>query len=362
MKSVKVLVVDDSVIYRSQISSALKGVPGIDLAGVASNGRLALERLSHVGGVDLMVLDLEMPELDGLGTLQALKTFPDPPKVIVFSSTSRRGAELTMDALLEGASDFIAKPGPADVAQAGSPQERIRDLLLPRIQSLFPAAFTETSRPSFGSVSASVDLSHLRPEVLLIGSSTGGPTVLEKIFTGIRGCSINAPILMVQHMPPVFTEALATRLHKASGIPVYEAKHRQRVESGSAYLAPGGFHMRLVSTEGRHELRLDEGPLVNFVRPAVDPLFETAVSIFGKGCLGVILTGMGMDGREGARAVKRAGGAVIIQDEKSAVVYGMPGAVRAAGAFDAVMTPDQMIEYLRELATRGQYRGEAKGA
>jgi two-component system chemotaxis response regulator CheB len=268
-----------------------------------------------------------------------------------------------MDALLEGASDFIAKPGPADVAQAGSPQERIRDLLLPRIQSLFPAAFAEKARPSYESVSAPVDLSHLRPDVLLIGSSTGGPTVLEKIFTGIRGCSIPAPILIVQHMPRVFTEALAARLQKASGIHVHEAKHRQRVEPGSAYLAPGGFHMRVVSSEARLELRLDEGPLVNFVRPAVDPLFESAVSIFGQRCLGVILTGMGMDGREGARSVKRAGGAVIIQDEESAVVYGMPGAVRTVGAFDAVMTPDKIIEYFRALAARGQqYRGEAKGA
>ena len=361
MKPVRVLVVDDSVIYRSQISSALKGDPGVEVAGVASNGRLALERLVH-GGCDLMVLDLEMPELDGLGTLRELKAFRSPPKVIVFSSASRRGAELTMDALLLGASDFVAKPGPLDQADPKSPSERIRELLMPRIQSLFPGAFVLESKSTFEQVACPLDLSRLCPEVILIGSSTGGPTLLEKIFNGLKNCQLCVPILIVQHMPPIFTAALASRLQKVSGMPVFEAKHQQRIEPGSAYVAPGGFHMTIAKTSAQVEVRLDDRPLVNFVRPAVDPLFESTVSIYGKNCFAFVLTGMGADGREGARAVKNAGGAVVIQDEASSVVYGMPGAVRSAGAFDAVMTPDQMIEYLRSIGTSRLASKEARSA
>jgi two-component system chemotaxis response regulator CheB len=194
-----------------------------------------------------------------------------------------------------------------------------------------------------------VVLARYQPKIIVIGSSTGGPTVLESIFSRITG-PLRCPILIAQHMPPVFTASLAERIQKVSGIPTYEAKHNQVIDPGSIYVAPGNFHMRIKNENGVLITALDQGPLENSVRPAVDPLFQSAANLYGSGCLGIVLTGMGADGKLGAERIKETGGAVLIQSEESCVVFGMPGAVMAVGAYDQILSPDQIVEILRDKA------------
>jgi two-component system chemotaxis response regulator CheB len=192
----------------------------------------------------------------------------------------------------------------------------------------------------------------------VFGSSTGGPTVLETIFSGLCG-PLSCPILIAQHMPPIFTAALAERLSKLSGIPAKEASHKEIVKPNTIYIAPGDYHLTVQGTAENCELHLDQKEKENFVRPAVDPLFRSAAHIYRDRCLGLVLTGMGSDGRNGAQAIKEAGGAVIIQDRKSSVVFGMPGAVEQAQAFDKMISPQEMIHLLREkicpFSTHGGY-------
>ncbi len=358
MNKLRVLIADDSVVYRSQIRNALAGLPWIEISGVASNGRLALERL-QLSSVDLMILDLEMPEMDGIQTLREMQLRGLKCPVLVFSSVSKRGAESTLEALGLGAIDFIAKPG--GVEDGGEmkgemdPVIRIKNLLIQKILGLFPdleehsvQEITDRSVKPY----AKVILDLFQPKAIVIGSSTGGPTVLEALFSKLSG-PLRCPIFITQHMPPIFTATLAERLQKISGIPTYEAKHNQIVEKNAVYVAPGNYHMRIKNDSGVLKIELDQGPLVNSVRPAVDPLFQSAAQIYGDRCLGIVLTGMGADGKVGAERVKEMGGVVLIQSEETCVVFGMPGAVMSVGAYDQVLSPDEIVEVLREKVANG---------
>jgi two-component system chemotaxis response regulator CheB len=355
MEKVRVLVVDDSVVYRTQIRAALADLPFVEVVGAASNGRLALERLGQTA-TDLVVLDLEMPEMDGIATIRAMRERGITAKVLVFSSVSKRGAEVTLEALRLGAEDFITKPGADDLSGDGSavdPKARIRDLLAPKIRALFPVVETvpapsPTSTSTLSSTYPRVLWELFQPEIVVIGSSTGGPTVLEKIFAQLSG-SLRCPILIAQHMPPVFTATLAERIGRLSGIEAREARANEPLEN-KIYLAPGDFHMTLRKDSDGVRLALDRGPQVNSVRPAVDPLFESAAKIFGRKCLGIVLTGMGADGKVGAEHIKRAGGPVLIQNRESCVVFGMPGAVFDSGAYDRIISPDELAGELRQKA------------
>lgn len=347
----RILIADDSVVYRTQIKAALAHLQEVEIVGTGSNGRLALERLS-VTPADLIILDLEMPEMDGIATLKEMARLGVKSKVIVFSSLSKRGAEITMEALRLGATDFITKPDGA-MADLGDPKEKIRSLLEPRIRAICPEYFSSDRKPATlpstsnkGSYPV-VNWDIFSPKLVVIGSSTGGPTVLETIFSSLKG-PYNCPIVVTQHMPPLFTATLAERLAKSSGIKAKEAQDGEVLQKNTIYLAPGNFHLRLEGDRSRTIARLDQGEHINFVRPAVDPLFETASAIFRENCLAVVLTGMGSDGRSGAEAVKRNGGIVIIQEEKSCVVFGMPGAVHAVGAFDKIATPAEVVDLLQE--------------
>ena len=352
MKKLRVLIVDDSVLYRTQIRNALADLPWIEISGVASNGRLALERIQQVN-IDLVILDLEMPEMSGIEMLREMKLRNLKRTVLVFSSVSKKGAETTLEALELGAVDFIPKPGAEgglSAMQESDPAGRIRGVLLPKIKALFPEfAKEDGQRPiePFSGKYEKVSLDRFHPKVIVIGSSTGGPTVLESIFSRISG-PLNCPILLTQHMPPIFTATLAERIQKISGIPTLEAKHGQVIEKGMIYVAPGNFHMRIENQDGILKIALDQGPLENSVRPAVDPLFHSAARIFGRGCLGLVLTGMGADGKIGSERIKEMGGAVVIQSEETCVVFGMPGAVKSVGAYDQIMSPDQIVEMLKE--------------
>jgi two-component system chemotaxis response regulator CheB len=357
VEKITVLITDDSVVYRSQIREALRDIPLLDIAGAASNGRLALERLSQVV-CDLLILDLEMPEMDGIETLKEIRKRNLSCKVLVFSSASKRGAEITMEALRLGASDFITKPDSTHLT-GENPALRIQNLLLPKIKALYPGSWESEVKSSVKPTSSNfpdVIWNLFSPSIVVIGSSTGGPTVLENIFSKISG-PLKCPIIIVQHMPPIFTATLAERISKLCGIPAKEASHGEVLQN-MIYVAPGNYHLRLEGTTSRTVLLLDQEEKINSVRPAVDPLFQTAASIFRNKCLGIVLTGMGADGRDGALSVKEHGGVMIIQEEKSCVVFGMPGAVYAAGAYDKIESPDGIISILEDkIASSSLNRG-----
>ncbi|RZA05080.1 MAG: chemotaxis-specific protein-glutamate methyltransferase CheB [Proteobacteria bacterium] len=352
MPNCRVLIVDDSTVYRSQIRAALEGVPGIEVVGFASNGRLACEVLKGKQ-VDLITLDMEMPEMDGLATLAELKRLGIGAKVIVFSSQTKSGAENTMAALRLGAVDFIAKPSLDP--KAGSPAEMIRALLAPKIQQ-FGAAFAGLAPPlaakaapalaTAGDGYAKINWRTFSPAIVTIASSTGGPAALEALFAMVRG-PLACPILIAQHMPPVFTATLAERLGRASGLEIAEAKPGEALVAGRVYMAPGDWHLK-IGAGGKNAL-LDQGPARGSVRPAADHLFETAAAAYGNRTLGIVLTGMGADGRDGSLAIKRAGGAVLIQSRETCVVFGMPGAVAEARAFDEELNLAAIAARLNEL-------------
>lgn len=356
MSGIKVLIADDSVVYRTQIREALKDIPGVEITGVASNGRLALERVKQ-SSVDLIILDLEMPDMDGLSTLMELKNQGHTCKVLMFASISKRSAEITLECLRLGANDFITKPsGPGNGLDGENPSSRIRSLLEPKIKALFPNE-TETVHkystppPNTGGFHQVIwDL--FKPQVLVIASSTGGPTMLESVFSQVAG-PLHCPIFITQHMPPIFTATLASRIQKISGITCLEGVHGQLVEPNTIYIAPGDYHMSLAGSKEQLRITLNQDPLINSVRPAADPLFESAANIFKHKCLGLVFTGMGADGRQGAIKIKEAGGAVGIQNESSCVVFGMPGAVMASGAYDKILSPEQIVQTLQEKVCAG---------
>ena len=351
-EKVKVLVVDYSVVFRSIIRSALDNLEDIEVIGVASNGRIALEKLKVIA-VDLVILDLEMPELDGMGVLKELSHLSLAVKVLLFSSLTQKGAAITLEALQLGASDFVTKPDA--LTQGGDPKEKIKGLILPKIRGLFNLIEqTHDIKPPQVSLAEhkafSASLFELfLPKIITIGSSTGGPSVLEAIFHNITG-PLRCPIIIVQHMPPIFTQTLAERIHKITGIPCAEARDGEELKN-QIYLAPGNYHLRLKENMGKVQMHLSQDDLINFVRPAVDPLFESASMIFKEGCLGIVLTGMGQDGKIGSTHIKKNGGVMVIQEESSCVVFGMPGAVKNQGTYDFIKRPAEISAMLKTKAS-----------
>lgn len=361
MSKIRTLIVDDSFVFRSQIRHACETIDAVELVGTASNGRDALKKISETH-VDLMTLDLEMPEMNGIETLKEMRRLQLPTKVIVFSSFSKSGAEITLEALSLGASDFVLKPHALTEEGAGIPEQpsdRIKKILMPTILSLFPQNpdtnldKNQTSHPIIDErilpalrPYAILNKQSFQPTLVVIGCSTGGPRALDQIFSHLKG-PIHCPLFIVQHMPPTFTASLAERLGKLSGIESAEAQHGETLKSNRIYVAPGAYHSRLVESGGKIEIRLDQGPLINSIRPAVDPLFSSAAQIFKNKCLGIVLTGMGQDGKDGAIAIKSFGGAVAIQNKESCVVFGMPGAVHQSGAYDWIENLEQISQLLR---------------
>lgn len=358
MSKIRTLIVDDSVVYRSVLRAALSQMAdvGIEVVSAVSSGRIALQVLENTD-VDLIILDQEMPEMTGSQTVKALRERKCEAKILMFSSVTSHGAKITLEALRLGASDFITKPGAEAVNRDGvgvPPVTQIAELLRPKIESLFFSraasmrAKTLPTRKSF----PVFHWDGFKPQAILIGSSTGGPTVLESIF-GALGQELTCPVFVVQHMPPVFTAAFAERLSRLGKNSVMEGKDGMLVEPNGVYVAPGGYHMSIAGDARRPVLELSQGAQVHSVRPAVDPLFFSAAKVFGKHCLAFVLTGMGADGRDGAMAIKAQGGAVVIQEEKSCVVFGMPGAVEGVGAFDRSSTPEEIVQLIRTYAGRG---------
>jgi two-component system chemotaxis response regulator CheB len=352
----RVLVVDDTSIFRRIISDALAGIPEVEVVGTASNGKLALARLATLRP-DLITLDIEMPEMNGIEMLEAMRAAGQKASVIMLSSLTVRGGEMTIRALEAGAFDFITKPegrsGEESLAQLRSSlrpiiqtlarQREIRSILNPKPLKSTPAGSTAAkspasilnAQPPVGAAGRTPG--RTGPPIVLIGVSTGGPTALAELLPAWPA-KIGAPVFVVQHMPALFTQALAERLQSKSAIRVKEAGNGEVAEADCVYLAPGGRQMKLAPGQnGEITVRITDDPPENACRPSVDYLFRSAALNFPGRSIAAILTGMGNDGTAGTRMLKRSGSATIAQDEASCVVFGMPREAILAGVIDTVV-------------------------
>jgi two-component system chemotaxis response regulator CheB len=351
MDRIRVLVVDDSFVVRRVVTEELMAQPDIEVAGSAATGRIALEKAAQLDP-DLVILDIEMPEMDGLTALSHLRRSHPRTKVIMFSSLTELGAAATLEALSRGASDFFPKPSGAGGLEAS--RQLIRDELIPAIRALgkrrdHPArqAPQRVDKPLS---SALPGRPAARIDVVAIGASTGGPNALMELFSGLPA-DFPAPLLVVQHMPPMFTQMLAERLTKHSKIATVEACSGMELTPGKAWIAPGDFHLEVVREGYRVRTLVHQAPPENACRPAVDPLFRSVARVFGDHCLAVVLTGMGQDGLRGCETIRGKGGQVVVQDEATSIVWGMPGYVARAGFADQVAPlPKLASEIMRRVS------------
>ena len=356
MRRIRVLIVDDSVVIRRLLTDILAQDPEIEVVGTAPNSRIALAKLPQVNP-DLVTLDIEMPELDGLSTLPLLrKDYPKLP-VIMFSTLTERGATATFDALARGASDYVAKP--ANVGSVSAGMESVRVQLIPKIKALCPFNKPVANIP--GPVATAPKITPKRPisknqrcDAVVIGSSTGGPQALTAVLSRLPA-NFPVPIVIVQHMPPVFTRHLANRLNQECALTVREAIAGEALQCGEVLIAPGDFHLEIQRQGVAIRTMLQQGPPENSCRPAVDVMFRSAAKIYGPALQAVVLTGMGQDGKRGAESIVQAGGSVIAQDEASSVVWGMPRAVTEAGLANKVVSLQHISdELLRRVAVARQ--------
>lgn len=328
-KKIRILIVDDSVVIRRTVSDELSRDPALEVAGTAANGKIALARIPQLNP-DLVILDVEMPEMDGLTALRELrKTYPKLP-VIMFSSLTETGAATTIDALALGASDYFAKPSGSQGLEASL--RVIRDELIPTIKELCRVA----PPPSPAKPAVPRSTGTKKVEVVAIGTSTGGPNALAELFKRIPA-NFPVPILIVQHMPAMFTKILAERMTANGAIPVREAVPGERLSPGQCWIAPGNYHMTLARMGSEIRLQTNQDPPENSCRPAVDVLLRSVANVYGSAALAVMMTGMGQDGLRGCEAIRETGGQILAQDEASSVVWGMPGYVVRAGLADRVL-------------------------
>jgi two-component system chemotaxis response regulator CheB len=344
---IRVLVVDDSVVIRKLLSDTLSSDPALEVVGVASDGRIALAKIPLLKP-DLITLDIEMPVMNGLETLAAVrKLYPKLP-VIMFSTLTEHGAAATLDALSLGASDYATKP--SNSGSMAVAVEAVHHELIPKIKALCGVATLKITPLARACPALKTQLQFKpRIEVVAIGTSTGGPNALAEVVPRIQK-DFPVPIVVVQHMPPIFTRLLAERLASRSAIPVEEGTEGVTLSPGRAWIAPGNFHMKVIRAGLGRRLSLSQAPPENFCRPAVDVLFRSVALAYGANVLAVVMTGMGSDGALGAQDIRDAGGDVIIQDEASSVVWGMPGLVHASGLDDAAYPLDRLaIEITRRV-------------
>jgi two-component system, chemotaxis family, protein-glutamate methylesterase/glutaminase len=355
---IRVMVVDDSVVIRGLIGRVIDAEPDMEIAASAPNGRVALELLRH-REIDVLLLDIEMPEMDGLTALpQIVASFPGV-RVIMASSLTAAGAQVTLRALSLGAADYIAKPSSRSIVQGASVVTRD---LVAKIRALgrsrrpapaWPAGDLGAGAPPAASApapaAAAPAASSLRRgaplRAVIVASSTGGPNALGRFLADL-GPGFPLPVVLVQHMPEYFTSVLAERLEREGGRPCREAVHGELLQPGRTYVAPGNHHLRLTRHAGEIVLRLDQSAPVHYCRPSADPTFVSAADALGEAALGVVLTGMGEDALDGCRALVAAGGRVLAQDAATSVVWGMPGAVAAAGLAHAVLPIDRIGAYV----------------
>lgn len=386
MTKIKVLIVDDAVVVRKVLSDVLGAEPDMELVGTAANGRLGVQKVEQTKP-DVVLLDIEMPEMDGIEALQAIRKIDRRLPVIMFSTLTERGAAATLDALANGASDYVTKP--TNSGSITGARDQIKADLVPKIRQLCqrhmahaapaeaaPASSGRTVRERpFGGLPPQARQAPARPaapasplsgpvklrgqqgpsarvDVLAIGVSTGGPNALAQLLPALPG-SLGVPVLIVQHMPPTFTRLLAERLDRASSLTVVEAAAGMPLRPNHAYVAPGDFHMVVKRSGTDVVIELNQQPPENSCRPAVDPLFRAVAEVYGPNCLAVVLTGMGSDGLKGAEHIVQKGGRVLAQDEATSVVWGMPGYVARAGIADAVLPLGELAGEIFKKTSRG---------
>ena len=344
------MVVDDSVVVRKIVTDVLSADPLVTVVGTAANGRLAVAKLEQLKP-DLVTMDIEMPEMNGIEAVRAIRATRNRVPIIMFSTLTERGASATLDALSSGANDYVTKP--ANVGSVAQSMESVRQQLIPKIKAL--TGRPQTSGPAVAAaapVAVRPPVARTRaakePAVLVIGSSTGGPEALTKVLP-LLPASLPVPVLLVQHMPPVFTRQFAARLDRLCALTVVEAVDGAPLVPGTVHIAPGDFHLTVGRSGASRRTALNQGQPENFCRPAVDVLFRSAVAAYDGAVLGVVLTGMGSDGRVGAGQIREAGGTVVAQDQATSVVWGMPGAVTQAGFADEVVPLTRVAEAIIRL-------------
>jgi two-component system chemotaxis response regulator CheB len=345
---IRVMIVDDSAVIRGVETRILEAAPDIKVVASVANAQLALNQLSRTP-VDVMILDIEMPVLDGLSALPKIRQIAPQTKVIMASTLTTRGGEISLEALRLGAIDFVPKPTVGSIFNA----EDFKRELVNKVTALgrvrlpgAPAAPPATGTAPRPAIPVLPTISgpppKLRPApgaiptIIGIGSSTGGPQALQTTLTALPA-SMQLPIVIVQHMPPTFTRLLADQIARATGRPTREGENGMPIAPGHIYIAPGGMHMCVQRQDGQGVIRLNSNPPESFCRPAVDPLFRSLASAYGPSALVLVLTGMGSDGARGAEVVAQAGGTVLAQDEATSVVWGMPGAAAATGMVSALI-------------------------
>lgn len=346
----RVMVVDDSVLARKIVSDVIQRDADFQVVVTASSGKLAVERATG-SEIDLIVLDLEMPDMDGIETLDQLrKLFPKLP-VVMCSALTDRGARQTLEALAHGANDYVLKPSGVSGMEAA--KEELFSQLVPKLRALAglapsaePGKLPQKELPTKEAPPA------ITVEIVAIGVSTGGPNALGSLIPHLS-TQLPVPVLITQHMPPLFTRMLAERLNAAAKLPVVEAEDEMPVEAGRVYLAPGGHHMLVRRRGATTSIELSDTAPENSCKPAVDPMLRSIVDVYGANVLAVILTGMGADGLRGCEKVRRSGGIVIAQDAATSVVWGMPGAVVNAGVAHGVHALSEFPRIIERYCQRG---------
>jgi two-component system chemotaxis response regulator CheB len=363
MTQIQIMIVDDSLVVRKVLTNVLSSDPGLAIAGWASNGRLALAKLQTLRP-DIILLDIEMPEMNGLETIPEIRKLLPHTPIIMFSTLTERGAEATLDALALGASDYVAKPSNQNMVATS---EAIQRELVPKIKALChlhgrvpgPASDAPSPIPRIRQPEIRLHAATLRPaqiKIVAIGVSTGGPDALAKLLPYFPA-DFPLPVVIAQHMPPVFTTLLAKRLASKCALPVREGRPGELLGPSCVWIAPGDYHM--VIQEEEHQMRLDthQGPRENFCRPSVDVLFRSVAARFGGNSLGVVLTGMGQDGLKGCEALCAAGASVIVQDEASSVVWGMPGFVARAGLAEKILPLEEIgAEIIQRISAKPSFQ------
>jgi two-component system chemotaxis response regulator CheB len=363
MMKKRVLIVDDAVVVRKTLSDAVSRDSFLEVVGTASNGRIALAKFAALKP-DIILLDIEMPEMDGLETVRELRKIDASVPILMFSTLTERGASATLEALTLGATDYLTKPSNTDMAATS---ETVTRELLPRIRALCHLPVSLTVDTGTQAVPLAPPLA-VRPkrkpplmapvQIVTIGVSTGGPDALARLLPSLPA-TLPVPVVIAQHMPPIFTSLLAARLSARCSLPVRECKSGENLTAGCVFIAPGDFHMITCSENGVARLKTHQGPKENFCRPSVDVLFRSVADVYGARTLAVILTGMGQDGLKGCELLSSLGARILAQDEASSVVWGMPGFVARSGLADKILPLDQIgAEIVRattmQIAARAQ--------
>lgn len=353
----RVMIVDDSAVIRGIFRRTLEAEPGIMIAASVGNGQQALDSLQR-HPVDVIVLDIEMPVMDGMTALPLILKAQPGVRVIMASTLTEKNAAASIEALRIGAADYIPKPIAKHEIHSA---DAFKKELIAKIKALGDhsnrSVAALVANAASGAKPAAAPLSFRKPsavtpKIVAIGSSTGGPQTLFKLFEGIKDDTLHLPVVIAQHMPKAFTGILAEHLSKVASSRCAEGKDGEKLEAGRIYIAPGDYHMTIVAGRSGYVIRLDQNPPENFCRPSVEPLFRSVSEHFGAAALALMLTGMGHDGLEASRTLVDSGGTLIAQDEASSVVWGMPGAVATAGLCAEVLPIDAIPSCVKRLLRR----------